>query len=160
MRFRSVLRYVFVVLICVVVLVVPCFAAPTSPPFYGTCYAIGVSDVLGTVTVYLPVDRQSSFSYDSSGYLFNATSSTITGVIVDSLGAQYTFRCTSFSTAEYRPLAGSGYTYNDLFLCNISDTNLIISDSFPGSFDMQYVYYLIIIGILGVVLLCLLKSRR
>lgn len=133
------------------VLVLPVLGAELAGGYYitGDC-------VLGNgLTFYVPADYASgSLTYDSSGNLFNLTSSSIYLYSPDF--PEYTIYASRFSGFQYR--VGSGYNYVDLNLTNVTAANVEILDSSPApalSKDVLLVSILavLIVGVGAIVLL-------
>lgn len=128
-------------------------------PIDGGVYFHCQTSQLGEVWIYIPVDYQrGSWSY-YNGNLFNLRSSLISGFIFRSSGSSYSFRCSSFSTPEYR--LSSGYSYEDLTVTSVLDTNIQIADSnsdFPLYPDMDMVILCILL-VLGVICICKFMMR-
>lgn len=125
--------------------------------YIGSGYIVGTSS-LGRVEVYVPITSSDSFGTTSSGGLCNVTSSTVSGIMYSSNGTEYYFRCTSFNTPEVRPVNSSSYSYTSLDII-VSDSNMNIATEFPSSSPWRIYYPLIIIGLLGVIILCSMRSR-
>lgn len=125
--------------------------------YIGSGYIVGTSS-LGRVEVYVPIDTADKWGTTSSGYLCNVSSSTISGLMVSADGTRYYFRCSSFDTPEVRSYSSSSYSYTDIDI-TVSDSNLNIATEFPAASPWRLYYPLIIIGLLGVIILCSMRSR-
>ena len=115
----------------VVFALISCFIlAFSAAALSGGYYITGDSALGSDITFYVPADyAEGSLTYDSSGNLFNLTSSSIYLYCPDY--PDYTIYAPRFSGFQYRPASGSGYTYVDLLLHNVSDTNVEILDDSP-----------------------------
>lgn len=123
--------------------------------YNGSVWFTGTASGYGTVEVYVPSGSVDSWGTDSAGNLVNVSSSTITGVMYSSNGNQYNFSAPSLAVPRVR-LAGTNNSYVDIGL-RVTDTNAVIgTDSM--SFSRSYPY--IIIGLFGVVIVCLSRFRR
>lgn len=126
--------------------------------YIGSGYIVGSSS-LGRVEVYVPIDTADKWGTTSNGYLCNISSSSISGLLVSADGTNYYFRCPSFDTPEIRSYSSSSYNYTDIFI-TVSDSNLNIATEFPSASPWRIYYPLIIIGLLGVIILCTMRSRN
>lgn len=137
------------------------------PILYGSDGIVGgyyfVADcALGDgVKFWVPADfAVGSITLDSSGSLVNMTNSTIYLMPDDStLNSAYTIQAPRFSSFLYRRDA-SGYTWSDLAISNITDTNISWLADTPHALPVS-TYMVIIIGvlILGFLLSVFLKRR-
>lgn len=106
-------------------------AAPVLGAELAGGYYITGDSALGSRTFYVPVDYASgSLTYDSSGNLFNLTSSSIYLYCPDY--PDYTIYAPRFSVFQYRTDSGYGSSYVDLNLRNVSETNVEILTSSPS----------------------------
>lgn len=119
------------------------------------CYLVLDTSELGEIKVYIPVDyQQGSFSYDNYSSLVNIRSSTITGYTLD--GSNWTIRWPTFGTPQYRATNSSGYTWSDLTVNDVVDTNVqVVDDDYDlPLFPADGFLTVTIIMILGVLLIC------
>lgn len=117
----------FSFVLVLVLIVVPVLGAELAGGYFVT----GDSAMGNGLTFYVPSDyAQGSLTYDSSGNLFNLTSSSIYLYCPDY--PDYTIYAPRFSGFQYRQSSGSGYTYQDLNLRSITDTNVEILDDSPA----------------------------
>lgn len=134
-----------IVLVCLLVVLAcasPALAADLRGGYYFECdCALGSG-----VRLYIPADYSTgSLTYDSSGYLFNLTSSSVYLYSPDHPG--YTIYAPRFSGFQYR--SGNGYDYSDLRVRNISETNVEIFDDDPGMmFDTPELLYILVVLVL------------
>ena len=147
-------------LFAVLLLSVSCLALddtpPSDPPFVGSLYVTGTVSGLGTVTLYLPVNYRSGYlGLSSDGYLYNVSSSSLSGVMYRGSTA-YTVSFSGFSLPRYRLRDSSGYSYDDLYFVPTA-SNAQIADTMPPVYDVADVQMYIVILFLGVVILCFMK---
>ena len=174
MRFRSALN-VFVCCLLFSFCVVPVFAAgatqddvpaaqvaatgPQYAPYIGSGWITGNASGLGHVSVYVPISSSDSWGTTSDGYLCNISGNSVSGLMYTDSGTKYYFSCSSFAIPRYRLYDGSGYQYEDLRLV-VEDTNMHVATVFPGSYTFSNSWPYIIIGLMGVILLCLMRYKR
>lgn len=133
------------VLICLLVVLV-CASPALAADLQGGYYFVADSALGSGMKFYVPSGAANgSFTYDSSGNLFNLTSSSIYLYSVDYPG--YTIYAPRFSGFQYR--YGNGYEYTDLNVRNITDTNIQIFDVDPGMmFDTPELLYILVVLLL------------
>lgn len=174
MRFRSALN-VFVCCLLLSFCVVPVFAAgstqdvvpaaqvaatgPQYAPYIGSGWITGNASGLGHVSVYVPISSSDSWGSTSDGYLCNISANSVSGLMYTDSGTKYYFSCSSFAIPRYRLYDGSGYQYEDLRLV-VEDTNMHVATVFPGSYTFSNSWPYIIIGLMGVILVCLMRYKR
>lgn len=127
---------------------------PEDSPFYGSGWVTGYSSVLGTVTLYFPINYSSGYwGVDSDGYLFNVTSSSMSGyldgVYNNSVSAP------AFSYPRYRTTSSSS-TYVSLYL-KPTDSNMEIATAHSPKYSVNDLIPYVSITLLGVVILCFMK---
>lgn len=174
MRYRSALNVCFCCfLLCLCIDSV--FAAPVVPddapvahavavgpqyaPFIGSGWITGNASGLGHVSVYVPNTSSDSWGTTSDGYLCNVSGNSVSGLMYTDTGVKYYFSCSSFSIPRYRLFDGSGYQYEDLRL-TVEDTNMHVATVFPGSYTFANSWPYIVIGLLGVILVCLMRYKH
>ena len=174
MRFRLGLSFLFsFVLLCFCV--VPAFASsdlredappakvvaagPQYAPYIGSGWITGNASGLGHVSVYVPITASDSWGITSDGFLCNVAGNSVTGLMYTDSGTKYYFSCPSFSIPRYRLFDGSGYQYEDLKL-TVEDSNMHVATVFPGSYTFSNSWPYIVIGLLGVILVCLMRYKR
>lgn len=111
------------------------------------------------VKFWVPADfAVGSITLDSSGALVNMTNSTIYLMPDDSrLNSNYTIQAPRFSSFLYRRDA-SGYSWSDLAISNITDTNISWLDDTPHALPLpSYMVIVICVLILGFLLSVFLK---
>lgn len=174
MRFRSVLN-VFVCFLLLCLCVVPAFAVgatqedvpaaqavavgPQYAPYIGSGWITGNASGLGHVSVYVPITSSESWGTTSDGYLCNVAGNSVSGLMYTDSGTKYYFSCSSFAIPRYRLYDGSGYQYEDLHL-TVEDSNMHIATVFPGSYTFTNSWPYIVIGLLGVILVCLMRYKH
>lgn len=123
-----------------------------STPIAGGWYIEANTSQLGDVKIYVPVNyKEGSFAYTNDNVI-SLQSSTITGVMYASSGV-YTIRFTAFASPQYRTY-DSGYTYADLNIGEVYSSNVEILDSDPPKSIPSYVYWGVLILIVGVICIC------
>lgn len=174
MRFRSALNVFF----CCLLLsfcVVPVFAAgatqddvpaaqvaatgPQYAPYIGSGWITGNASGLGHVSVYVPISSSDSWGTTNDGYLCNVSGNSVSGLMYTDSGMKYYFSCSTFAIPRYRLYDGSGYQYEDLRLV-VEDTNMHVATVFPGSYTFSNSWPYIIIGLMGVILVCLMRYKH
>lgn len=174
MRFRLGLSFLFsFVLLCFCV--VPSFAVSAVPdevpaadvvavgpqyaPYIGSGWITGNVSGLGHVSVYVPISSSDSWGTTNDGYLCNVSGNSVSGLMYTDSGTKYYFSCSSFAIPRYRLYDGSGYQYEDLRLA-VEDTNMNVATVFPGSYTFSNSWPYIVIGLLGVILVCLMRYKH
>lgn len=127
---------------------------PSDSPFYGSGWVTGHSSTLGTVTLYFPINYSSGhWGVDSDGYLFNVTSSSMSGylhgVYNNSASAP------AFSYPRYRSSSSSS-SYVNLYL-KPTDSNMEIATAHSPKYSVDDIVPYVSITLLGVVILCFMK---
>ena len=146
----------FVLAFVCCLLILPASAAELQGGYVFTCdCALGSG-----VTFYVPTNYAAgSLTYDSSGNLFNLTSSTIYLYSPDY--PNYTFTASRFSTFTYR---ASNYDTQDLKIRNVQTQNVEIFTEDPAlsaRLDVLEIFHVMIsIGEFAVAFLLLLKWRN
>lgn len=175
MRFRLGLSFLFS-FVLLSFCVVPSFAVSALPdevpvadvvavgpqyaPYIGCGWITGNASGLGHVFVYVPITTSSDYwGTTSDGYLCNVAGNSVSGLMYTDSGTKYYFSCSSFSIPRYRLYDGSGYQYEDLRLV-VEDTNMHVATVFPGSYTFSNSWPYIVIGLLGVILVCLMRYKR
>ena len=112
---------------------------------------------IGKCVIVVPYNyKNNTFTFSTSGNVFNATSTSISCTLFRN-GQQYTCRWAGYSFPEYR-LEATGYQYSDLTITKVTDTNIVfITDDDELSNDNYYlsVYEKIIISLLSVIVFLL-----
>ena len=174
MRFRLGLSCLFcLVLLCFSV--VPAFAvsavpdevpaaevvavAPKYAPYIGSGWISGTAAGLGEVYVYVPITFSDVWGTTSDGFLCNVGANSVSGVMFTASGTKYIFSCSSFAVPRYRLSDSSGYQYSDLYL-TVTGSNLHVATTFPGSYTFANSWPYIVIGLMGVILVCLMRYKR
>ena len=133
---------------------------PDGSDYTGSCYLVGNTVELGSVTVYLPVSYRTGYlGFTSSGNLRNVSNSTISGILFAG-SREYDVRWSSWSTPQYRDTYGSDYyQYEDLTFTSVDYSNMEIADEFPPLVGSDTVFQWIPVFLLGVIILCLFMKR-
>ena len=128
---------------------------PANPLLYGSGWVTGVDSRLGRVTVYLPITYKSGYlGIDRSGYLYNVSSSSLSGYLAGVYNNSVT--ASGFSYPRYRVPSGSSYTYYDLRLIPENSNMDIAVDLVPRYTADDFFPYIIIL-FLGGCILCFMK---
>lgn len=128
---------------------------PSNPLFYGSAWVTGTDSHLGRITIYWPISFQSGyFGIDSNGYLFNISSSSLSGYL--SGVHNNSVSASAFSYPRYREYSGSGYSYVDLHLIPENSNMEIATTNAPKYSPDDFVPY-ILFFMLGVVIVCFMK---
>lgn len=134
-------------------------SGPQYAPYIGCGWITGNASGLGHVSVYVPITFSDSWGVTSDGYLCNISDDSVSGLMYTDSGTKYYFSCPTFSLPRYRLFEGSGYQYEDLRLV-VEDTNMHVATVFPGSYTFSNSWPYIVIGLLGVILVCLMRYKR
>lgn len=132
---------------------------PQYAPYIGSGWITGNTPGLGHVSVYVPITSSDSWGTTSDGYLCNVSGNSVSGLMYTDTGVKYYFSCSSFSIPRYRLFDGSDYLYEDLRL-TVEDTNMHVATVFPGSYTFVNSWPYIVIGLLGVILVCLMRYKH
>lgn len=128
---------------------------PSNPLFYGSAWVTGTDSRLGRITIYWPISFKSGyFGIDSNGYLFNVSSSSLSGYL--SGVHNNSVSASAFSYPRYRVYSGSGYSYVDLHLIPENSNMEIATSNSPKYCPDDFVPY-ILVFMLGVVIVCFMK---
>lgn len=129
-------------------------------PYIGSGWFIGSVSGLGEVYLYVPISTRGVWGTTSDGYLCNIGGSSVSGVLFTSSGTQYSFNAPSFSIPRYRLFSSSSYNdWNDLRL-TVSSSNMQVATDFAPSVPVSDAIPFVIVGLLGVMVCCLMRSRR
>lgn len=129
-------------------------------PYIGSGWFIGTVSGLGEVYLYVPISTRGVWGTTSDGYLCNIGGSSVSGVLFTSSGIQYSFNAPAFSLPRYRLFSSSTYyDWNDLRL-TVSSSNLQVATDFPPAVPVFDAIPFVIVGLLGVIIVCLMRSRR
>lgn len=132
---------------------------PQYAPYIGSGWITGNVPGLGHVSVYVPITSNDSWGTTSDGYLCNISGNSVSGLMYTDSGVKYYFSCSSFSIPRYRLFDGSGYQYEDLRL-SVEDTNMHVATVFPGSYTFSNSWPYVVIGLMGVILVCLMRYKH
>ena len=129
-------------------------------PFIGSGWFVGNVSGLGEVYLYVPVSTRGVWGTTSDGYLCNIGGSSVSGVLFTSSGTKYSFNASAFSLPRYRLFSSSEYyDWNDLRLI-VSSSNMQVATDFPPAVPVFDAIPFVIVGLLGVMVCCLMRSRR
>ena len=129
-------------------------------PYIGSGWFVGNVSGLGEVYLYVPISTRGVWGTTSNGYLCNIGGSSVSGVLFTSSGTQYSFNAPAFSLPRYRLFSSSSYNdWNDLRL-TVSSSNLQVATEFPPAVPVSDAIPFVIVGLLGVMIVCLMRSRR
>lgn len=131
----------------------------THAQYIGSGYIRGVVTGLGDVEIYFPFSSRHSWGLTADSYLCNINSSSVSGIMFDSSGRQYDVICYGFSIPRYRLADSSGYGYTDMY-CSVYSSNLDVQTSFQSAFNFENSWPYITIGLLGVIIVCMLRFRH
>lgn len=129
-------------------------------PYIGSGWITGTVSGLGEVFLYVPVDTRGTWGTTADGYLCNVGKSSVSGVLFTSSGVEYSFSAYSFELPRYRRVSATGYNdWSDLRL-TVTDSNLQVASDFPPAVPVSDAIPFVIVGLLGVMVLCLMRSRH
>lgn len=127
---------------------------PDDPLFYGSCWVTGEDPNLGTVTIYFPLSsKEDIWGLDSSGYLFNITSSSVSGYLADVYNNSVS--ASGFSYPRYRE-SSSTSTYTYLYLTP-TDSNMEIATTMEPARNVTQLLPFVYVALLGVIIVCFMK---
>lgn len=136
----------------------PVLVIGNTPPdellFSGAGWITGTDSKLGKVTLYFPISYKSGYwGTDSNGYLFNVSSSSLSGYLSSVYNNSVT--ASAFSYPRYR-LNSSSSTYEYLYLIpEDSNMEIAVSDAPKYTIDDFTPYLILLVG--GVLFLCFMK---
>lgn len=157
----------FLIVVCVLVIVLTpiltAFAMFYDNDYFNFQYETGLTggkyvycdSNLGSVYVVFPSDRCQYISLINDWEPINISSSTINVKIYLGSGSVYDGRLTPFGTTEYRLNNNVGYTYYDLIITDIFDSNIEFiteSDQYNSSLYLDK-FQIIIVSLLLFILL-------
>ena len=129
-------------------------------PYIGSGWFTGTVSGLGEVYLYVPVDTRGTWGTTADGYLCNVGRSTVSGVLFTSSGVEYSFSAYSFDLPRYRRVSDTGYNeWADLRL-TVTDSNMQVASDFEPAVPVSDAIPFVIVGLLGVMVLCLMRSRH
>lgn len=129
-------------------------------PYIGSGWFIGTVSGLGEVYLYVPVSSRGYWGTTADGYLCNVGGSTVSGVLFTASGIQYSFSSSSFSLPRYRLVSSTSYNdWSDLRL-KVSASNMQVATDFEPAVPVSDAIPFVIVGLLGVMVLCLMRSRH
>lgn len=129
-------------------------------PYIGSGWFTGSVSGLGEVYLYVPVSSRGVWGTTADGYLCNVGGSSVSGVLFSSSGTQYSFNAPSFSLPRYRLVSSTSYNdWGDLRL-KVSASNMQVATDFEPAVPVSDAIPFVIVGLLGVMVLCLMRSRH
>lgn len=129
-------------------------------PFIGSGWITGTVSGLGEVFLYVPIDTRGTWGTTADGYLCNVGRSSVSGVLFTASGDQYSFSAYTFSLPRYRHVSDTGYNdWSDLRL-TVTDSNMQVATDFEPAVPVSDAIPFVIVGLLGVMVLCLMRSRH
>lgn len=131
----------------------------THAQYIGGGYIRGSVSGLGDVEIYFPFSSRHSWGLTADSFLCNINSSSVSGIMFDSSGRQYDVSCYGFSIPRYRLADSSGYGYTDMY-CSVYSSNLDVQTSFQSAFNFENSWPYITIGLLGVIIVCMMRFRH
>lgn len=129
-------------------------------PYIGSGWFIGSVSGLGEVYLYVPVSSRGVWGITSDGYLCNIGGSSVSGVLFTASGTQYSFNAPSFSLPRYRLFSSSTYYDWDDLRLTVSSSNMQVATDFGPAVPVSDAIPFVIVGLLGVMVLCLMRSRH
>lgn len=128
---------------------------PGNPLFYGSGWVSGRDSILGDITIYFPIDTQTGhWGVDANGYLYNITSSSISGYLSGVYNNSVS--ASGFSYPRYRTSSGSSYA--TLYLTPENSNMDIATSNVPRVPVTQVLPYVMIFLMGGVFLCCMKRS--
>ena len=129
-------------------------------PYIGSGWFTGSVSGLGEVFLYVPISSRGVWGSTADGYLCNVGGSSVSGLLFTASGTQYSFNAPSFSLPRYRLVSSSSYNdWSDLRL-TVSASNMQVATEFEPAVPVSQAIPFVIVGLLGVVILCLMRSRH
>lgn len=129
-------------------------------PYIGSGWFTGTVSDLGEVYLYVPVSSRGFWGTTADGYLCNVGGSSVSGVLFTSSGTQYSFNAPSFSLPRFRLFSTTSYyEWSDLRL-TVSDSNMQVATSFEPAVPVSQAIPIIFLGLMGVIVLCLMRSKH
>lgn len=129
-------------------------------PYIGSGWFIGTVSGLGEVYLYVPISTRGVWGVTSDGYLCNVGGTSVSGFLFTASGTKYSFSAPSFSLPRYRLFSSSDYyDWNDLLL-TVSSSNMQVATDFEPAVPVSDAIPFVIVCLLGVMVLCLMRSRH
>lgn len=128
---------------------------PDSPLFYGSGYITGITSNGSTVTLYFPINyKEGYFGTDSNGYLFNVSSTSISGYFDSAYNNSVSI--SGFSYPRYRT-SSQNYDYTTLYIRPTASNMQIATKTAPVVSVKDILPYVSIL-LLGVIFLCCMRK--
>lgn len=129
-------------------------------PYIGSGWITGTVSNLGEVYIYVPISSRGVWGTTADGYLCNVGGSSVSGFLFTSSGVQYSFNAPSFSLPRFRLASSSSYNdWSDLRV-SVIDSNLQVATEFQPSVPVSQAIPIIFLGLMGVIVLCLMRSKH
>ena len=129
-------------------------------PYIGSGWFTGTVSGLGEVYLYVPVSSRGFWGTTADGYLCNVGGSSVSGVLFTASGTQYSFNAPSFSLPRYRLVSSTSYNDWSYFRLKVSASNMQVATAFEPAVPVSDAIPFVIVGLLGVMVLCLMRSRH
>lgn len=128
-------------------------------PYIGSGWMLGTVSDLGEVYIYVPISSRGVWGTTADGYLCNVGGSSVSGILFTSSGVQYSFNAPSFSLPRFRLVSSSSYyEWSDLRVL-VTDSNLQVATEFEPAVPVSQAIPIIFLGFMGVIVLCLMRSK-
>lgn len=129
-------------------------------PYIGSGWVTGTVSNLGEVYIYVPISSRGIWGTTADGYLCNVGGSSVSGLLFSSSGIQYSFNAPSFSLPRFRLASSSSYNdWSDLRV-SVTDSNLQVATEFEPAVPVSQAIPIIFLGLMGVIVLCLMRSKH
>lgn len=129
-------------------------------PYIGSGWMLGSVSDLGEVYIYVPISSRGVWGTTADGYLCNVGGSSVSGILFTSSGVQYAFNAPSFSLPRFRLVSSSSYyDWSDLMV-SVTDSNLQVATEFEPAVPVSQAIPIIFLGLMGVIVLCLMRSKH
>lgn len=129
-------------------------------PYIGSGWVTGTVSNLGEVYIYVPISSRGIWGTTADGYLCNVGGSSVSGLLFSSSGIQYSFNAPSFSLPRFRLASSSSYNdWSDLRVL-VTDSNLQVAAEFEPAVPVSQAIPIIFLGLMGVIVLCLMRSKH
>lgn len=129
-------------------------------PYIGSGWITGTVSNLGEVYVYVPISSRGVWGTTADGYLCNVGGSSVSGLLFTSSGVQYSFNAPSFSLPRFRLASSSSYNDWSNLRVSVIDSNLQVATDFQPAVPVSQAMPIIFLGLMGVIVLCLMRSKH
>lgn len=152
----------FKYMLLVGIVIIFAFRAPSASAYSQpteSYYAKVTTAELGNITIYVPYNLGRYFTTDTSGGLISTYSSTISTWGQSVSGSQYDIRFTFSSVPQYKTNS-TGYSYADLTITGIRETNIpLLSDTDFTLFSQSTIVNMMMLLVGGSILLFVMIKR-